>query len=379
MTRMPYPACVPELTDGLVLLRAHRRDDVPRIVEQCRDPETVRWTTVPEPYRVSDAHDFLTHVEAAWTDPLGSRHWAVEEVRGDGSLLGTIDLRPGESRDTAHTGFGLHPGGRGRGIMSGALRLACRWWFEQGGSRVHWTAVRGNFASWRAAWACGFTHHGTLPGSHPARRGTALDSWQASLGSDDSREPITPWDEPPVLTTPDAGGLRLRPWRDDDVRHLEPRDQPAHYMPARGVLDPESFPGWLLVRRERMSVGTSLNWCIADAASDAALGEVLVFVREGTVDEDTLELGYQVLPSARRRGVATAAARLVVRHAFDPRAAGGMGARRLVASTAEDNAGSNRVLDAVGFTICGRESAADLLPDGRTVDELHWELLRPQT
>ncbi|MFL6079063.1 MAG: GNAT family N-acetyltransferase, partial [Ornithinibacter sp.] len=149
-----------------------------------------------------------------------------------------------------------------------------------------------------------------------------------------------------------------------------------HYMPARGVLDADSFPEWLLVRREQMSRGTVLSWCVADATTDAALGEVLVFVTEGTLDDDTAELGYQVVPSARGRGVASSGARALVGHAFTPRSAGGLGMRRLVAQTAEDNAASNRVLDGVGFTIWGRETAADVLPDGRAVDALHWELLR---
>ena len=52
-----------------------------------------------------------------------------------------------------------------------------------------------------------------------------------------------------------------------------------------------------------------------------------------------------------------------------------MGLRRLVAQTAEDNVGSNRVLDSIGFTLWGTETAADALPGGRTVDALHWELL----
>ena len=46
MTGKPFPACVPELTDGVVRLRAHRVEDVDRIVEQCVDEESIRWTTV---------------------------------------------------------------------------------------------------------------------------------------------------------------------------------------------------------------------------------------------------------------------------------------------------------------------------------------------
>ena len=40
MTGMPFPGCVPELTDGVVRLRAHRPDDAERIVEQSTDPES---------------------------------------------------------------------------------------------------------------------------------------------------------------------------------------------------------------------------------------------------------------------------------------------------------------------------------------------------
>ena len=206
--------------------------------------------------------------------------------------------------------------------------------------------------------------------------GPALDAWLGSLAADDVLEARTPWPEAPALCTDEAGGLRLRPWRDGDVAALEPRDQPVHHMPARGVLDADTFPEWLMTRREKAAVGTALSWCVADAASDRTLGEALLFVTEGTLDDDTAELGYQVLPSARRRGVATAAARLVVAHALTPRSAGGLGLRRLVAQTAEDNVGSNAVLDALGFDIWGRETAADVLPGGRVVESVHWELLR---
>ena len=56
-----------------------------------------------------------------------------------------------------------------------------------------------------------------------------------------------------------------------------------------------------------------------------------MFVTEGTLDDDTAELGYQVVPSARGRGVASTGARTLVTHAFAPRATGGLGMRRLVA------------------------------------------------
>jgi hypothetical protein len=41
---------VPVLTDGTVRLRAHCPQDAVAIVEQCTDPESMRFTTVPRPY-----------------------------------------------------------------------------------------------------------------------------------------------------------------------------------------------------------------------------------------------------------------------------------------------------------------------------------------
>jgi RimJ/RimL family protein N-acetyltransferase len=380
MTGTTFPGCVPELTDGVVRLRAHRAEDADRIVEQSNDPDSMRWIPLPRPYGPEQARDFLATVEAGWNAPHGVRRWAVTDAADpSGRFLGTIDLHPGGG-GAAEVGFGLHPDARGSGFMAGAVRLACRWWFGAEGTRVHWLAARGNFASWRVAWACGFSSHGTIPQvtSDPTDPDApAVDAWRASLGAHDVMEPRTPWDDVPVLDALAGDGIRLRPWRDRDIEALEPRDQPEHYMPSRGVLDADTFPEWLMIRREQMSRGTVLSWCVADATTDAALGEVLVFVTEGTLDDDTAELGYQVVPSARGRGVAGAGARALVAHAFAPRAGGGLGLRRLVAQTADDNAASNAVLDRLGFTIWGRETAADVLPGGRSVDALHWELLHP--
>ncbi len=374
---MPFPDCVPELADGLVRLRAHRRADLPRIVEQSHDPGMLEFTTVPRPYRLADAEQFLDLVRTGWTEDGGRRHWAV--TRADdprASFLGTIDLRADPAvRGVAEVGFGLHPEGRGQGLMSHSLRLLARHWFDQGGVRVYWRATRGNFPSRRVAWACGFTIHATLPQvlAHPEG---PQDGWVGSLGRDDPMEPRNPWYDPPVL---DAGSVRLRPWRDGDAGDLEEPDHPAHFMPARAALTPQGFAGWLARRREQAAAGTGLCWCIADAATDRALGEVVLFSPGGTLDGDHAELGYQVLPSARGRGVATAATGAAAAYAFRPPEQGGLGLRRLVAETAADNDASNAVLTRLGFTVWGRQPAVDRLPDGAFGDALHWASLAPSS
>lgn len=42
---------------------------------------------------------------------------------------------------------------------------------------------------------------------------------------------------------------------------------PEHHLPAREIPSPQTFDDWLLRRREGMSLGRGVNWCIADAAS----------------------------------------------------------------------------------------------------------------
>ena len=113
---MPFPACVPVLTDGHVRLRAHRPEDAERIVESANDPESMRWTTVPRPYPPVEAERFLGLIRAGWEDAAGNRLWAIEEVDDtEGRLLGTIDIRPTVAPGVAEVGFGLHPDARGSG------------------------------------------------------------------------------------------------------------------------------------------------------------------------------------------------------------------------------------------------------------------------
>lgn len=372
---MPFPTSVPVLTDGVVRLRAHCVDDVDRIVEQCTDPESVRWTTVPRGYTTEMGHEWLGQIEAGWDQPDGNGHklWAIEEAADDEHrFLGTIDLRPRDG-GRAEIGYGLHPDARGRGLMARALRLVDQWWFGEGGQRVDWYAEVGNFASWAVARAAGFDFVSTLPQHVTHGDGRLVDAWFGSLGRDDLPEPRAAWLRPPAL---EADGIRLRPWRDSDVESVEAPDHPEHFLPSRAIPSVETWDDWLVRRRLFMARGSSVCWCIADARTDRALGDMLVFVHSGALAEgDTAELGYFLHPSARGRGAARTAARLALGHALAPAEDGGLGLRRLVAETASDNAPSNAVLTAVGFTRWGHEEAATA-PDGSVGPADHWELVR---
>jgi RimJ/RimL family protein N-acetyltransferase len=373
-TGMPWQERVPVLTDGVVRLRAHGPQDVGRIVEQCTDLESVLWTTVPRDYTADMARSWLEDIASDWTSDA-ERHWAIEEVDDPKHrFLGTIDIRP-QGAGRSEIGFGLHPDARGRGLMAAAVKLACAHWFEAGGKRVDWRANRGNFASWAVARAAGFAWVATLPGHIPDGDGVLVDAWLASLEPGAPMSPRTPWFKVPVL---EGEQVRLRPWRDEDEAVAEPHAHPSHHLPAGSIPTPETYLPWLLRRREQMAQGRSINWCVADLASDEPLGEVLVFVHEGVLTEGhSAELGAFLRPSSRGGGLAVEAGRLAVGHAFAPVAEGGLGLGRLVAETASDNDASIAVLRGLGFTQWGHEECAEA-PDGTIAPADHWELLDPR-
>ncbi|HWJ67710.1 MAG TPA: GNAT family N-acetyltransferase [Nocardioides sp.] len=183
---MRFPDDVPRLSDGDVALRAHEAGDVERIVEQCVDPASQAWTTVPVPYARADAEDWIGRVVPdGWTS--GTTYaFAIERA---GRFAGSIDLRLSGDGE-AELGFGLHPDARGDGVMRRALGLLLDWAFdEQGIEVVTWRAFVGNWASRRTAWSLGFTFGPTVPRLLP-HRGERRDAWTARLARDDRARPL---------------------------------------------------------------------------------------------------------------------------------------------------------------------------------------------
>src|SRR5690348_2532333 len=106
---------VPLLTDGEVTLRAHHVGDVAGVYEQCQDPVSQQWTTIPLPYSWEDAQRFVTQiVPAGWRE--GRWAFAVEAPDDDGTrrFCGTVELRD-EGERRAEVAYGAHPWARGRG------------------------------------------------------------------------------------------------------------------------------------------------------------------------------------------------------------------------------------------------------------------------
>lgn len=366
------PDDVPVLTDGHVVLRPHYGADIPRMVKACRDPQSRAWLPLPDLYDQNDALQFL---EAKRVGRMAGRsiEWAIE---AGGRWVGNIGLHDPRG-NTLEVGYLLHPDARGTGIGSRAMDVLLTYAFDAMGlNSVMWRAARDNFASWRLAWSAGFVMDGTWQVPHPVSDGYEVPAtWMGHLNAADQRKPRRPWWEPPVL---DGGRFTLRAWREDDTPRAEPDELSARFLRdmAPGI---SSYPAWLLARRERMSLGEGIYWCLADRDIDEPLGYIHVAGLATDFTRGTGELGYWLYPAGRGLGLLQEALDIVIAHAFAPLSdasgASGLGLHRLRAGSELANRRSTRALRRAGFRQVGQERAALAHDDRPPTAALTFELL----
>lgn len=371
-----YPACVPDLSGDRVRLRALTSGDVARLLETVQDPTTVAWTTVPRPYGPDQAYDFIDRfLPQHWADG-SDLTWAVEADLGAGPVFaGTISLRPGPPADL---GFVLHPQARGRGVMSAAVRLVASYAFGALHAPVlQWRCAAGNLASWRVAWAGGFTWDGEQVLALPRHDGSVSDSWRAVLRPGESTTtPTTRWLTSPVL---EAGPLRLRPLGQADVpRIVEACSDPRTRQWLPMLPDPYSAEhAREFVQRKALeaSLGANLSWVVTHPDDDLLLAHVSLFGLRRPLCPGEGELGYWAHPDARGRGAVTAAVRAISQWALRPEAQDGLGLHRLVIGASWGNAASRRVAVANGFRQVAHTRLDSRLGDGSYQDGAWYDRL----
>ncbi len=382
---------VPELTDGAVLLRALRDDDLDAVVEQSRDEVVQRWSlTVPSSYARADAEEFLVLAHQGWAS--GERwQWAVEV---DGRFAGLVDLRHcGEG--VREIGFAAHPATRGRGHLTRASRLVVAYAFSAGCPLVLWHAAAGNVASRRVAWHAGFS---IAPGeTRIVRDGVRRASWSGTLAAGDPLTPTTPWVRPPPLQA--AAGrvaLRLRAWHEDDAGGLPPRPAgehrpgvvPGSHSPAI-IPSPDSYAAWHAAVLAREAAGELLSWVVtADTHPgthphpdpDPLLGGVQLAADGSWAAHGSAVVSGWLTPGARGRGLALAALDAVLTHALTSTADGGLGLARVEARVAADDRAAVRLLRRAGLHDVGPTGptgAAGLVLEVRDDDERRGRAVEP--
>lgn len=359
-----------ELRGDGILLAVPTAGDVDRVTDICQDPEILRWTTLPSPYRRSDAEYFVEqHVPKGWSDETALT-WAIREPE-DRRVLGMITLRV-LAAGRGEVGFMLSEDARGRGYMSRTLRLVAEYAFDAEGlamTHLGWQATVGNWASRRVAWAAGFRFEGRVRGALP-QRGELRDKWIATLAAGDPMRPATPW-----LVTPTLHGQRVslrRFIQSDADAVVEACNDPVTQHWLGGLPSPytrEIALRYIEDREEEAAGGRGVYWAAALPEGGPAVGS---FSLMGLPSHDGgAEVGYWTHPAVRGKGLATEAVGLMARHAFAAPEKGGLGLRRLVVAHVTGNDASRMVIERAGFRPYGVERAGDRIRGGDIVD-LHW-------
>lgn len=168
-------------------------DDVDTIYRECQDADVQRYTSVPSPYTLGDAEEWVGRVAEKWA----SEEELVWAIRSEGRLIGTIGLHD-LSRGGAEIGYWLASSRRRSGVTTEAARAVVE--FALGSvateesaprlasplERLEWRAAAGNVASARVAQTLGFRFEGTLRGGFANSLGR-VDCWIAGMLRGDDR------------------------------------------------------------------------------------------------------------------------------------------------------------------------------------------------
>jgi RimJ/RimL family protein N-acetyltransferase len=173
------PITVPVLDAGDIRLRPFRRDDAAWVYYVSSDAELRRRLSLPDPYLHAHARYFVDEVAIASARAGNGADFAIEDP-DTGIGIGWVGFHHRHGTEFS-CGFWLAADLRGRGIMTRAVRAACRWALAPrpdglGADPVHWEAQVGNHASRTVAERAGFA---IQPGTFTARPGH--EKWAGKL------------------------------------------------------------------------------------------------------------------------------------------------------------------------------------------------------
>ncbi len=145
-----------------------------------------RWTTLPSPYTLGDAEDFIARSARRWAEGT-ELNWAI---RREGAWVGMLGLAHVVHGGAAEIGYWMAAASRGQGLLTEAARAVVDFAFtELELARIEWRAVVGNISSARVARTLGFQYEGTLRQGLSDPRGRH-DGWIAGLLRTDDRAPV---------------------------------------------------------------------------------------------------------------------------------------------------------------------------------------------
>jgi RimJ/RimL family protein N-acetyltransferase len=151
--------------------------------------------------------------------------------------------------------------------------------------------------------------------------------------------------------------VRLRPVTLDDVPRLAADEEAAERLRRRIERNPTLADGGF--------------WALAIEADGELVGEIQARAPQHCFLPGVCEIGIELLPEARGRGVGREAVALFTAQLFE------QGLARVQASTAVSNAAMRRVLEVLGWELEGVLRAYGPADDGRREDYAMYAVIRP--
>lgn len=170
-----------EITAGRLHLRTPGPAEVDAIYRACQDPEIQYWTSLPEPYALADAEEFVdAMIPAGWESGRAATFAVLDSTSAELLAMVALSRLDGGNR-TGQIGYWCAPWARRTGVVTQASAALCRWAFGALAlGLVEWYAEVGNVPSRRVAERIGFTMEGTLR-QRLIHRGNRVDAWVGSL------------------------------------------------------------------------------------------------------------------------------------------------------------------------------------------------------
>ncbi len=176
----PVPRALPDvaggqLTDGVVILRPLRTDDVDDLYALTNLPEVVNSTVPPVPPDPAEIALRCARAPSRWL--AGERIDLTIRDAATGRFTGEIGLYYQEpTTGQAMIGYSMAPKWRGRGFATRAVRLVADWAFGHTDiARLIAGTAPSNVASQRVLEHVGFQREGLLRGRLPSAAGPRVD------------------------------------------------------------------------------------------------------------------------------------------------------------------------------------------------------------
>jgi ribosomal-protein-serine acetyltransferase len=176
-----------ELTDGGLLVRPYRADDIPALYEAAREsiPELSPWMPwCHANYSIEETTSFILSRPECWEKDAEYGFGVFNHA--DGRFLGGVGMNfINRIHQMANLGYWVRTTETGRGVASRATRLVSRFGFEKlGFQRIEILAATGNVPSQRVAEKAGAVKEAVLR-QRLRLHGTPVDAVVYSLVAGD--------------------------------------------------------------------------------------------------------------------------------------------------------------------------------------------------